>query len=62
LANLDYIGAEVEDPITHLGYMIICSGGDHVTLWATLEGSSTLADCYHSNYDTGYGKNYCISQ
>jgi len=63
LVNLGYISGEAEDPTQgNRGYMIICSGGEHVTLWATLEGSSTLDDCYHSNYDTGYGKNYCISQ
>jgi len=62
LANLGYVSGEIEDPQAHISYMIICSGGNHVTLWATLEGSSTLDNCYHSNYDTNYGKNYCISQ
>jgi prepilin-type N-terminal cleavage/methylation domain-containing protein len=61
LVNLGYIGGEIEDPQVHLGYMIVCDS-NHVTLWATLEGSSTLDNCYHSWYDTGYGKNYCISQ
>jgi len=61
LVNLGYVGSEIEDPQVHLSYMIICSSS-HVTLWATLEGSSTLANCYFSSYDSGYGKNYCISQ
>jgi len=63
LVNLGYISAEAIDPTQgDRGYMIICGDGQHVTLWATLERSSTLDNCYDSLYDTGYGKNYCISQ
>ena len=62
LVNLGYINAEAIDPTQgDRGYMIAC-GSDHVTLWTTLERSSTLDDCYYSDYDTGYGKNYCLSQ
>ena len=64
LVNLGYMGSEARDPTepgNTQGYMIRCEAS-HVTLWATMEGASTLDDCYHSSYDTGYGKNYCISQ
>ena len=62
LVNMGYVGSEAIDPTQgDRGYMIIC-GAEHVTLWATLERASTLDDCYYSNYDGGYGKNYCISQ
>lgn len=64
LVNLGYIGAEARDPKESgdaEGYMISCAT-DHVTLWATLEGASVLDNCYHSDYDNGYSKNYCISQ
>ena len=62
LKNWGYINAEAIDPTQgNYGYMIGC-GSEHVTLWATLERSSTLDDCYYSDYDTGYGKNYCLSQ
>ncbi len=63
LVNMGFMNSEALDPTQgDRGYMIICGDGQHVTLWATLERSSTLDNCYYSDYDTGYGKNYCISQ
>jgi prepilin-type N-terminal cleavage/methylation domain-containing protein len=62
LVNLGYLSAVPRDPTQgDFGYMIWCDR-NNFTLWATLEKSSTLAECHFSSYDTGYGKNYCISQ
>lgn len=64
LVDLGYLGGVPVDPTqtgTSAGYMIACTPSQF-TLWATKEGESTLADCSLSSYDTGYGKNYCISQ
>lgn len=64
LVNLKYLVSEPLDPQQGIyGYMIAC-WPDHVALWATLEGPSTL-NCNnvgYEGYNGSYGKNYCIFQ
>ena len=68
LVNLGYLGSVPVDPTQTSqtsGYMILCTQ-DKFTLYATLEQASVMPSCTLNgppyNYDTAYGKNYCVSQ
>jgi len=66
LVNLGYLGGVPIDPTQGHpgGYMIACSSSNF-TLYATLENTSVMQNCSMNpvtDYDTAYGKNYCISQ
>lgn len=66
LVNLKYLGGVPIDPTQGEpgGYMIACNT-DNFTLYATLERTSVMPNCSMNSltdYDTYYGKNYCISQ
>ena len=66
LVNLGFLASVPEDPTQGLnGYMVTCAA-DHFTLYATLEQpSGPMNDCSmnsSTDYDTAYGKNYCLSQ
>ena len=68
LVNLGYLGAVPVDPTQTsqtTGYMVYCTA-NNFTLYATLENPpSAMPNCTLNgitDYDTAYGKNYCISQ
>ncbi|KKR61787.1 hypothetical protein A2643_03525 [Candidatus Nomurabacteria bacterium RIFCSPHIGHO2_01_FULL_39_220] len=66
LVNLGYLWGVPVDPTQGEsgGYMVVCSP-DNFTLYATLERASVMPNCSMNSvtdYDTAYGKNYCISQ
>ena len=68
LVNLGYLGAVPVDPTQTSptsGYMVYCTA-TNFTLYATLENPPpAMPNCTLNgitDYDTAYGKNYCISQ